>query len=136
MKISSKSRYGLRALVDLAQHYGNIRRSRDIAYDQTIDEDYLNQLLITLRKAGFILSVRGPQGGHRLAIPPDQINLYQIFSELEGEIAYTPEANFIDNIIAQIYQHIHEQTTNILQTITLQDICERCKTPDEDMYYI
>ena len=66
MYISSKGEYGIRALFDLAQHYdaGPIQ-SRDIRVRQRLDENYLNQILISLRKAGLIESTRGPQGGHR-----------------------------------------------------------------------
>ena len=71
MRISSKGEYGLRALFDLAQRYGEGPiQSHDIHLRQGIDENYLNQILIVLRKAGLIDSVRGPQGGHRLARPP------------------------------------------------------------------
>ncbi len=71
MRISSRGEYGLRALLDLAQHHGqDLVTSADIASRQQIPEAYLNQLLITLRKAGLVRSVRGPKGGHELAFPP------------------------------------------------------------------
>src|ERR1044071_10275970 len=85
MRISSKGEYGLRALFDLAQHYGEGPvQSRDIHERQDIDENYLNQILISLRKAGLIESVRGPQGGHRLARPPAQITLLEVVTAVQG----------------------------------------------------
>jgi Rrf2 family protein len=70
MRISSKGEYGIRALFDLAQRYGEGPiQSRDIHLRQGIDENYLNQILLSLRKAGLLESIRGPQGGHRLARP-------------------------------------------------------------------
>src|SRR3954463_14486856 len=87
MRISSKGEYGLRALLDLAQRYGEGPvQSHDIQERQGIDENYLNQILISLRKAGLIESVRGPQGGHRLARPPAQITLLEVVVALEGPL--------------------------------------------------
>src|SRR5215217_8526630 len=87
MRISSKGEYGLRALFDLTQRYGaGPVQSHDIHQRQGIDENYLNQILIVLRKAGLIESVRGPQGGHRLARPPAQIDLLEVLVSLEGPL--------------------------------------------------
>ena len=72
MKLSSRTEYGLRALLDLAQHAGpGLSRSGDIAARQQIPDTYLDQLLLTLRRAGLVDSVRGPQGGHRNKGTPD-----------------------------------------------------------------
>src|SRR2546428_3765928 len=88
MKISMKGDYGVRALVALADHYGNGPvQSREIAERQDIPEPYLDQLLTVLRKAGFIRSRRGPQGGHALARPPTDISMGDVITSLEGSIA-------------------------------------------------
>ncbi len=85
MRLSSKTDYGLRALVDLALHAGGVPvQSHDIAARQGIPESYLNQLLILLRRAGLIRSVRGPQGGHQLARAPRSITLADIIGALDG----------------------------------------------------
>src|SRR6266540_5283919 len=90
MRISSKGEYGLRALFDLTQRYGaGPVQSHEIHQRQGIDENYLNQILISLRKAGLIESVRGPQGGHRLARPPAQIDLLEVLVSLEGPLLPT-----------------------------------------------
>ncbi|HEX2909256.1 MAG TPA: Rrf2 family transcriptional regulator [Chloroflexia bacterium] len=141
MKISSKGEYGLRALFDLAQHFEqNPRRSREIAEAQGLQEDYLNQLLITLRKAGLINSLRGPQGGHVLARPPHQITLYEIIRELEGDIspvAHAVDKAPIDNVLNQIWSQIEQETMSILQSTTLADLTERfAQSQTENMYYI
>lgn len=90
MRISTKGEYGIRALLELTQRYqqGYVQ-SADIAAARNIPENYLYQLLITLRKAGIIRSRRGPQGGHMLARPPEQITLAEAFHVLEGTIAPT-----------------------------------------------
>lgn len=87
MKLSTRSRYGTRMMVDLAQHYdqGPVQ-IRDIARRQAISVKYLEQLVIPLKKAGFIASVRGPKGGHLLSKPPETITAGDIVRVLENDI--------------------------------------------------
>jgi Rrf2 family protein len=141
MKISSKGEYGLRALFDLTQHFDQSpRRSREIGEAQSVPEDYLNQLLITLRKAGLINSLRGPQGGHVLARPPQQITLLEVIRELEGDVsplAHSVEATPVDKVLIDIWQQVEDETVKILGSITLEDLLERYNHKQEQvMYYI
>ena len=141
MKISSKGEYGLRALFDLTKHYEQSpRRSREIGVAQGVPEDYLNQLLITLRKAGLINSLRGPQGGHVLARPPQQITLLEVIRELEGDVspvAHSVEAMPIDKVLNEIWQSVEDETVKILSAVTLEDLYERYNHKQEQvMYYI
>ncbi len=87
MKLSSRSRNGTRMMVDLAQHYdkGPIQIG-DISKRQDISVKYLEQLVIPLKKADYIRSVRGPKGGHMLAKRPDEITVGEIVRILEGGI--------------------------------------------------
>lgn len=88
MRLTSKTDYGLRALIDLALHAsGPPVQSHDIATRQGIPESYLNQLLILMRRAGLIRSLRGPQGGHQLARPPGAISIADIVAALDGPSA-------------------------------------------------
>ena len=89
MKISSKGDYGLRALVDLAQRYeaGAPVQVKDIARRQLIPEEYLGQLMVGLRRAGLVHSVRGAAGGYLLARPPAEITVAQVLETLEGPLA-------------------------------------------------
>ncbi len=87
MKLSTRSQYGTRMMLDLAQHYdegpvqiGSIARRQDLSVK------YLEQLIIPLKKANFIKSVRGPKGGHMLAKPPEEITVGEIVDVLEGKI--------------------------------------------------
>jgi len=90
MKISTKGEYGIRALLELAQRFGDgYIQSSEIAAARHIPENYLYQLLITLRKAGLIRSRRGPRGGHMLARPPGRISLAEATRVLEGPLAPT-----------------------------------------------
>ena len=88
MRISTKGDYGVRALIELAHHYGQPGplQSAEIAARQGIPEAYLEQLLTILRRAGFIRSVRGPQGGHMLIRDPDEIRVSEVVAALEGPI--------------------------------------------------
>jgi Rrf2 family protein len=87
MKLSTKSRYGTRMMMELAQRFnGNPIQMGEIAQKQGISVKYLEQIIIPLKKAGFITSVRGPKGGHLLAKPPDEITVGEIIKVLEGEI--------------------------------------------------
>ncbi len=84
MHITSKSRYALKILLDLAEHYdqGQQRRS-SIAERQSVPLDFMDQILIRLRQAGFVTSKRGPRGGVALGKDPQTISLWDIFSQVE-----------------------------------------------------
>lgn len=87
MKLSTRSRYGTRMMLDLAQHYdeGPVQ-IRNVSKRENISVKYLEQLIIPLKKANFIKSVRGPKGGHMLAKPPEAITIGEIVRVLEGGI--------------------------------------------------
>ncbi len=87
MKLSTRSRYGTRMMLDLAQHYdqGPVQIG-DISKRENISVKYLEQLIIPLKKANFIKSVRGPKGGHMLAKSPEEITVGDIVRILEGGI--------------------------------------------------
>ena len=88
MKISTKGRYGLRILMDLALHQSEKPRLiRDIAKSQQISEKYISRLVIALRKAGMIRSVRGVNGGFHLAMKPDDITLLAVIEVMEGPLS-------------------------------------------------
>jgi len=84
MKLTTRSRYGTRLLLDMAEHYndGPIHLV-SIADRQGISVKYLEQIIIPLKKAMFVKSVRGPKGGHMLAKPPEDINVGEIVALLE-----------------------------------------------------
>ena len=90
MKLSTRSRYGTRMMYDLARHYdkGPIQMG-DIAKRQEVSVKYLEQLIIPLKKANFIKSVRGPKGGHMLAMHPRKITVGEIVDILEGGLDLT-----------------------------------------------
>ena len=85
MKLSTRSRYGTRMMLDLAKKFdeGPVRIG-DIAKREGISVKYLEQLIIPLKQANFIKSVRGPKGGHMLSRPPEDITLGEVVKALEG----------------------------------------------------
>ncbi len=90
MKLSTRGRYGTRMMLDLAQHQGEGPvQIGEIAKRQDISVKYLEQLIIPLKKANYINSIRGPRGGHMLAIPPEKITVGEIVNILEGGIDLT-----------------------------------------------
>ena len=87
MKLSTKGRYGLRAMLDLASYSGEGAVSTSsIAKRQNLSESYLEQLIRKLRNAGLVESVRGKQGGYRLARNPDEISVGEVLRALEGDL--------------------------------------------------
>lgn len=88
MKISTKGRYALRFMVDLAANYGSgVTTIRAIAAREAISEKYLEQLAAQLARAGLVRSTRGAQGGYRLARPPEEYTVGMILREMEGSLS-------------------------------------------------
>jgi Rrf2 family transcriptional regulator, cysteine metabolism repressor len=94
ISISSKSRYGLTALLTLAEHYGRgLLQIRDIAARKEIPPQYLEQIFNRLLKAGIVRSVRGSKGGYELADDPARVSVLVVIEVLEGGIALVPASN-------------------------------------------
>jgi Rrf2 family protein len=131
MKVSSRAEYGLRALIDLASHYGEGPvQTHEIASRQGLPEPYLNQLLTSLRRAGLVSSKRGPTGGHVLARPPEAISLRDAFDTLEGSSApwWCVETDDPNCIYAPgcglrpVWQAINHAVERVLGEMSLADI--------------
>ena len=135
MRVPMKVDYGVRALVELASVYGEGQvRTADIAYKQGIPEAYLDQLMTTLNKFGFVISRRGPQGGHKLAMPPGEITLGMIMSTLDGNTSpldcfINPDDCVFSDSCAQqeVWKTVEEAVQQVLGSITLADLCQRQK---------
>jgi Rrf2 family iron-sulfur cluster assembly transcriptional regulator len=89
MKLSTRSRYGTRLMLDMAQHYheGPIHLA-SVAERQGISVKYLEQIIIPLKKANYVKSLRGPKGGHILAKPPEEITVGEIVAVLEDGTSF------------------------------------------------
>ena len=145
MKLTMKGDYGLRAMLDMAAYFGQGPiESADIARRQYIPEQYLDQILMALRKEGLVKSVRGPKGGHMLAKSPSQITMAQVMQALEG---YVPPMECLPNpdfcklspgcALRGVWQKIDEMTQQILTTTTIEELAQQHQTGTmETMYYI
>ncbi|HEX75410.1 MAG TPA: Rrf2 family transcriptional regulator [Dehalococcoidia bacterium] len=133
MKISTKGRYGTRAMLDLALHYGEGSiLVKDIARRQQISERYLEHLLISLKVAGVVRSARGTRGGFTLARPPSQIRLGEIIRAMEGSVAPVecvddPEGYSRAPFCAthDVWVEVKKAVNGVLDSISLQDLVER-----------
>ncbi len=131
MKLSTKGRYGVKAMVDLAMHYGDTPVSiKTISQRQNISEYYLEQLFSPLRKANLIKSIRGAQGGYVLNRAPEDITVADVMNVLEGpvEIAECIEGTDCDNIdfcaTRLLWEKIKNSIDEVMKSITLQDIVD------------
>ena len=140
MKISTKGRYGLRILIDLATHNnGKPRLIRDIAQAQQISEKYISRLVIALRRAGLIRSVRGVNGGFHLAKQPGEITLLEVLEIMEGPVAIVGCVNPKPVCerrslcgVRTIWQQLNDNIRDMMSNVTLDEILEACKKQNAD----
>lgn len=135
MRLSTKGRYGARAMLDLALNLGREPvLLRDIATRQEVSEKYLEHSMSSLRNAGLVRSIRGAHGGYVLAKPPSEIRLSEIMEVLEGSMA---PVECVDDrevchradlcVTRDIWVKMKEAIDNILESTTLEDLAERYK---------
>jgi len=130
VKLSTKGRYSLRAMLDLAVHFGQGQiRIKDISARQQISARYLEQLFIPLRKAGLVRSLRGAGGGFTLAKPPSEIPLSEIIRVAEGSVVpvrcvdkpkLCPQSDVC--ITRNIWTEMGRAISKVLESTTLQDL--------------
>ena len=135
MRISTKGRYALRMLVDLAEHRNDgFVALKDIAKRQNISKKYLEQIVPVLNKSNILQTNRGFQGGYRLAVTPDKCTVGEIIRLTEGTLS--PIACIDDDgevrcdrsaecATLYVWQGLKEVVTNYLDGITLQDIIDK-----------
>ena len=137
MQLSTKGRYGLRAMVDLADHCENAPVSISaISTRQGLSVTYLEQLLAKLRKAGLVQSVRGAQGGYVLAKVASEISVGDILRALEGDLAPVacladgskPCSRAADCRTLPLWKGLNEVVSSYLSKFTVQDLIH--KDPD------
>jgi Rrf2 family protein len=137
MRLSTKSRYGLRALFDMAYNSGTLPvQIKDISRRQEISPRYLEQIFQSLKKAGILKSKRGPQGGYYLARKPEQITVKEILQAAEGDILLVDclhEKNRRKGICEfdascvtrEIWREATDKLDDFFTRTTLQNLCER-----------
>ena len=142
MKLSTKGRYGLRAMIDLAVSSEEEAVSiSSISSRQNISESYLEQLVAKLKKAGLVVSIRGAQGGYKLAKDASQISVGDILRALEGNL----EAVECPGLKAEkgckgadvcvtkyVWQRINDSITAAVDDIDLQQLVEESKKTNKN----
>jgi len=135
MIISTKIRYGARAILELASHYGEGPiELKEIAKKENISLKYLEQVIIPLRAAGLVKSVRGSKGGYSLAKSPSEIRLNDLVVTLEGPINLVEclkdtkvcqRSSFC--VTRDIWKEVSEAIYKIFHSITLEEMVKRKK---------
>ena len=134
MKISTKGRYALRMLIDLAEHKESGYISlKDIAKRQQISKKYLEQIIPIFNHTGMLLTNRGAQGGYKLARKPEQYTVAEVLRLTEGSIApvacLDQDPNECERsaecVTLPIWQGLYDVITEYLEGITLQDILDK-----------
>ncbi len=143
MKLSTRTRYGMRALLELALAY-KMRplQIKVMAERQNISNKYLEQLVAMLKTAGLVRSIRGPHGGYVLAAAPGEIKLSDIFRTLEGPML-TVECVKYENICPshadcatrKLWVQIDNAILSVLENKTLQDLVEMTAKEKQNMSY-
>jgi Rrf2 family protein len=143
MKISTKGRYGLRALADMAIHSNGEHVSlNSIAERQNISDNYLEQVFSILRKAGLVKSVKGAQGGYILAADPADITVGNILRALEGNLSVTDERSEAESvsetglqrcISKNVWEKINDSVNQVVDSITLEDLVTEYQKASDNM---
>lgn len=133
MKISTRGRYALRLMMDIAMHdNGEPVRIKDIARRQEVSEKYLEQIIAILNKAGFVRSIRGPKGGYTLSKKPEEYTAGMILRLTEGSLAPVsclemdvndcPRQNQCATL--ELYKRIDNAVHQVVDNVTLADLVD------------
>uniref|UniRef100_A0A831UK19 RrF2 family transcriptional regulator n=1 Tax=Geobacter metallireducens TaxID=28232 RepID=A0A831UK19_GEOME len=136
MKLSTKSRYGLRAIFDIAYNSGNLpAQVQDISRRQGISPRYLEQIFQGLKRAGILKSKRGPQGGYCLARKPEEITVAEVLIATERDMNLVectskrkkkPECGFDGSCVTQeLWCEASSRLVDYFSSITVKDLCDR-----------
>ena len=134
MKISTRGRYAVRVMLDLALHdTGEYIKVKDIARRQGISEKYLEQIISILNKAGYVNSVRGAQGGYRLANKPESYTVGMILRLTEGSLSpvtcldpgseQCERYDFCETVV--IWQKLYDAINNVIDNVTIRDLVDK-----------
>jgi len=132
MKLSTRAKYGIHAMLDLAQRRGAGPQSiKLIAERQGIPEQYLEQLIALLRREGLVSSVRGAQGGYLLTKPPGEITMAKLMRVLEGPISLSnclEDQDCCDRACVcsarRVWERLSQSIDQVLHSVTLEDMLE------------
>ena len=144
MRVSAKTEYACIAMLELASQYGSNEpvRIRRIAERHSVPPRFLVQILLQLKGAGLVASVRGAAGGYHLIKPPQEITLGQVMEVIDG----TSEENGLTSsaspdspavkVLMQTWKEVGDMQRKMLNSINLASLLDRTKAQDERMYHI
>ncbi len=134
MKISTRGRYGLRAILDIAAHSNEGCVSlKSIASRHKLSENYLEQLMSSLKKADLVKSIRGPQGGYIINVDPRSVTVLDVLRVLEGDTlssicvgdtSVTCGTSCDDCITRPVWERLYESLNDVLNSITLSELLD------------
>ncbi|KON86938.1 Rrf2 family transcriptional regulator [Sporosarcina globispora] len=135
MKISTKGRYGLTIMIELAKKHGEGPTSlKSIAQTNDLSEHYLEQLIAPLRNAGLVKSIRGAYGGYILGKEPTKITAGDIIRVLEGPISPVEGIEDEEPAKRELWMRIRDAVKDVLDNTTLEDLASHTDTGDSDAY--
>jgi Rrf2 family protein len=144
MKVSAKTEYACIAMLELASQYGSGEpvRIRRIAERHSIPPRFLVQILLQLKGAGLVASVRGAAGGYQLIKPPQEVSLGHVMEVIDGTTdddgktsSASPDSPAV-KVLLKTWQEVSAKERQMLQSINLAELLERVKEQDEQMYHI
>lgn len=137
MNISSRCEYACRAVIELAGHQESQETltAQAIAEKRHVPEKYLVHILLQLKRAGIVRSIRGAQGGYQLAKTPEEITLLDLVNAIDGPIlAPLPVSDVQSNELRPAWEDVARGIEDVLRTMTLRQIVDKIDTAN--MYYI
>lgn len=142
MRISTKGRYALRLMLELARNPNQNVSIREIAERQQISHKYLEQIIIQLVRAGQVKSVRGPQGGYSLSTSPEKITCGMILRVMEGSLAPVPcleeQTDSCDRSgdceTLPLWEKLENAINTVVDSISLQDLLDKSEKPQIGMW--
>ena len=148
VKLSNKTEYAILALMELGQRYGRgYVHSREIARSRDIPPSFLERILLNLRNAGIVMSHRGANGGHCLAVDPKDISIREVIEIFEGSLAPADCVNERSQmpmchvaaccVIKDLWQNMYDAMLESIENVTLNNLVLQEKRGQEaTMYYI
>ena len=137
MKITSKGRYGLTAMIELFRA-NSILKNREIANKHNIPLKYLEQIINLLKKSGLVISIRGAEGGYRLARSGDEISIFEILEALEGNLSVmdASESSKSTEMMSVFWSKIDMDIQSMLKISLADFVIEMDKSVENTMFHI
>jgi Rrf2 family protein len=137
--ISTRSRYGLRLMLVLAENHGRgVTLMKEVSRLEGISEKYLGQIIIPLRSSGLVASQRGSHGGYHLARPPGQITVRDVVEAIEGRIVADPDADKpeaaqrpVSAVTARVWKKLGRDMEDSLSAFTLAELVRQAREMHE-----